>query len=286
MPAILVELGFLSNPDEEKKLQDPEYRAQLVEALVKAISRYKDVTEARELPAAAPGAGPAPAPGAPPAIGVPGGPGAWSGDAAARPGHGAPGGRKAAPVSRRAAAFTLAFFLAVLAGGAAVWYFAGHGRPLRHLGPRLVETGGEHVALLADLYFPADGANLKAERRELAVTRAPREQIRKVVEALLAGPTTTSLARPLPKEVTLGSVLLSDSRRARRVRRPPVGEPRSAAGRRLGRRAADGLQRRRFDRLERAAGAARRAAVERRPAADLLRPPGHQPAVVADPLIH
>jgi len=39
MPAILVELGFLSNPDEEKKLQDAEYRAQLVDALVKAIAR-------------------------------------------------------------------------------------------------------------------------------------------------------------------------------------------------------------------------------------------------------
>ncbi|HWN43247.1 MAG TPA: N-acetylmuramoyl-L-alanine amidase, partial [Thermoanaerobaculia bacterium] len=29
MPAVLVELGFLSNPDEEKKLQDPEYRGNL-----------------------------------------------------------------------------------------------------------------------------------------------------------------------------------------------------------------------------------------------------------------
>jgi hypothetical protein len=113
-------------------------------------------------------------------------------------------------VSRRAAAFALAFALAVVAGGLAVWYLTGHGRRVRHLGPRLVETGGEHVALLADLYFPADGATLKAERRELAVSRAPRDQVRKVVEALLAGPTAAGLARPLPKEVTLGSVLLSD----------------------------------------------------------------------------
>ena len=67
MPAILVELGFLSNPDEEKKLQDAEYRAQLVDALVKAIARYKEVAEAKEAPA--PGAQPT-APGAQPAQGT------------------------------------------------------------------------------------------------------------------------------------------------------------------------------------------------------------------------
>jgi len=41
MPAVLVELGFLSNPDEEKKLQTPLYRAELVEALVRAVESYK-----------------------------------------------------------------------------------------------------------------------------------------------------------------------------------------------------------------------------------------------------
>lgn len=41
MPAVLVELGFLSNPQEEQRLQDPGYRAQLVDALVRAISRYR-----------------------------------------------------------------------------------------------------------------------------------------------------------------------------------------------------------------------------------------------------
>ncbi len=74
MPAILVELGFLSNPDEEKKLQDPEYRAQLVDALVKAIARYKETAEVKESPAPAQGTQPAtgteppaPAPGGSPA---------------------------------------------------------------------------------------------------------------------------------------------------------------------------------------------------------------------------
>lgn len=41
MPAVLVELGFLSNPDEEKKLLTPEYRQQLVDALARAVSRYQ-----------------------------------------------------------------------------------------------------------------------------------------------------------------------------------------------------------------------------------------------------
>jgi N-acetylmuramoyl-L-alanine amidase len=41
MPAVLVEFGFLSNPDEEARLQDPEYRQSLANALVDAISRYR-----------------------------------------------------------------------------------------------------------------------------------------------------------------------------------------------------------------------------------------------------
>jgi N-acetylmuramoyl-L-alanine amidase len=59
MPAVLVELGFLSNPEEEKKLLEPEYRSQLADALVRAVSRY------RALPTAggsAPPAAPEPAP--------------------------------------------------------------------------------------------------------------------------------------------------------------------------------------------------------------------------------
>ena len=41
MPAVLVELGFISSPEEEKKLRDPAYRAELVETLVRAIARFK-----------------------------------------------------------------------------------------------------------------------------------------------------------------------------------------------------------------------------------------------------
>ncbi|MCP3957116.1 MAG: N-acetylmuramoyl-L-alanine amidase [bacterium] len=49
MPAVLVELGFLSNPAEETKLQTPAYRAELVDALVRAVSRFKTQVEARDV---------------------------------------------------------------------------------------------------------------------------------------------------------------------------------------------------------------------------------------------
>lgn len=81
MPAVLVELGFISNPDEEAKLQTPDYRTQLVDALVRAIGRYKDLAEGRpaspEQPVApgAPGSAPPPggpaSPAAPPANATP-----------------------------------------------------------------------------------------------------------------------------------------------------------------------------------------------------------------------
>ncbi|HEY0555764.1 MAG TPA: N-acetylmuramoyl-L-alanine amidase, partial [Thermoanaerobaculia bacterium] len=60
MPAVLVELGFISNPEEEKKLQDSAYRDQLLEALVRAVARYKASVEGTPVPSAAT----APAPGA------------------------------------------------------------------------------------------------------------------------------------------------------------------------------------------------------------------------------
>ena len=41
MPSVLVELGFLSNPDEEEKLNEAEYRSELVGALVDAIARFQ-----------------------------------------------------------------------------------------------------------------------------------------------------------------------------------------------------------------------------------------------------
>jgi len=41
MPAVLVELGFISTAAEEQKLRDPAYRGELVDTLVRAIARFK-----------------------------------------------------------------------------------------------------------------------------------------------------------------------------------------------------------------------------------------------------
>lgn len=57
MPAVLVELGFLSNAGEEEKLQSSAYLGELVDSLVRAITRFKTQMDAR------PGAGDGAAPG-------------------------------------------------------------------------------------------------------------------------------------------------------------------------------------------------------------------------------
>ncbi|MFN7972243.1 MAG: N-acetylmuramoyl-L-alanine amidase [Acidobacteriota bacterium] len=42
MPAVLVEVGFLSNPAIEKKLSDPEYQATIVKAIAAGIKSFSD----------------------------------------------------------------------------------------------------------------------------------------------------------------------------------------------------------------------------------------------------
>ena len=68
MPAVLVELGFISNPEEEKLLGSHAYQLRLVDALVDAVGRYRAQLEARRPGAAAPvpGTAPAAAPASPP----------------------------------------------------------------------------------------------------------------------------------------------------------------------------------------------------------------------------
>jgi N-acetylmuramoyl-L-alanine amidase len=48
MPAVLVEVAFISNPDEEKKLKSPEFQQAVADAVAKAVARFF----ARRMPAA------------------------------------------------------------------------------------------------------------------------------------------------------------------------------------------------------------------------------------------
>ena len=47
MPAALVEVGFITNPEEEAKLQTEEFQSLMVEALTRAVQRYKTDYETR-----------------------------------------------------------------------------------------------------------------------------------------------------------------------------------------------------------------------------------------------
>jgi N-acetylmuramoyl-L-alanine amidase len=47
MPAALVEVGFISNPDEETKLQSAEFQDLMIDALTRAVQRYKTDYETR-----------------------------------------------------------------------------------------------------------------------------------------------------------------------------------------------------------------------------------------------
>jgi hypothetical protein len=114
-------------------------------------------------------------------------------------------------MNRRAAGWILGLAVAVLAAGLAVWWLTGRdGRPGRPGGAEEETGGGAREKVAFDLYFPAADGLLRTERRELEVTGAPRNRVRALVQALLAGPRQAGLARPFPKEVKLGSVQLID----------------------------------------------------------------------------
>jgi N-acetylmuramoyl-L-alanine amidase len=47
MPAVLVEMAFLSNPEEERLLATDEFKNKIVQALYDAILRYRSRVEAQ-----------------------------------------------------------------------------------------------------------------------------------------------------------------------------------------------------------------------------------------------
>lgn len=48
MPSVLVEVGFISNPSEEKNLKDPYYRQAVASAIAKGVLNYKNVYESTD----------------------------------------------------------------------------------------------------------------------------------------------------------------------------------------------------------------------------------------------
>jgi N-acetylmuramoyl-L-alanine amidase len=42
MPAVLVEMGFITNAEQEKQLRSDEFQNNIVQALVESITRFRD----------------------------------------------------------------------------------------------------------------------------------------------------------------------------------------------------------------------------------------------------
>jgi N-acetylmuramoyl-L-alanine amidase len=49
IPSVLVECGFLSNPDEEQKLKKESYQEQIAKSLARSIEEFFSIKEEREL---------------------------------------------------------------------------------------------------------------------------------------------------------------------------------------------------------------------------------------------
>jgi hypothetical protein len=108
-------------------------------------------------------------------------------------------------MNRRAVAFILGLALALLAGGALWWWLQarGDGRGAQG-GP--AGADGKAAPVPFELWVP-DGIGLRVERRELQVTAAPKDRIRKIAETLLAPRPDKS--RLFPEGVALSGVQLS-----------------------------------------------------------------------------
>ena len=290
MPAVLVELGFISNPEEEKKLQDPAYRDQLVDALVRAVARYKALVENRPDPAPPPRRRPR----RPPRLRLAGQPAPRPAPSGQARRAGRPPARSAAdphePAARRASSWGSRWRCS-LGGGALVVALRARarapaaGRAAERRGRRPGERGRASTSTSRPT-----AAGCAPSRASCRSPRRPRTASARSCEALLAGPKAPGLARPFPEGVVLGGVLLGRDGTAYVDLRWPDHD--GSAGRRLDRGDPAGLQRGRLGRAQRPPGPARRAALERRPAArpsrghlDLCRParPGPRRWPAAEP---
>ena len=53
MPAVLVEMGFISNPEQEKQLASESFQTSIVQALVESLLRFRDIHGTQTPPPAA-----------------------------------------------------------------------------------------------------------------------------------------------------------------------------------------------------------------------------------------
>jgi hypothetical protein len=107
-------------------------------------------------------------------------------------------------MNRRAAAFILGLALALLAGGALWWWLQGLGGGSAEGRPD--GSAGKPAPVPFELWVP-DGIGLRVERRELQVTAAPKDRIRRITEALLT-PRPDGV-RLFPEGVALAGIQLS-----------------------------------------------------------------------------
>ncbi|HZF07200.1 MAG TPA: GerMN domain-containing protein [Thermoanaerobaculia bacterium] len=122
-------------------------------------------------------------------------------------------------MSRRAAGLVLGAALLLLAAGLVWWGWSGRTRRPGGSASPTSGSAGPEVTFPVDLYFPADAVDrglLRIERRTLTASEVPKDRIKKIVQALLAGPTAppagshpAGLVRPLPPGVALGAVELT-----------------------------------------------------------------------------
>ena len=111
-------------------------------------------------------------------------------------------------MSRTAARIVVGAALLLLVGGLLWWWLGGREQRAARQAREAAAAGAERLKLPVDLYFPS-AAGLAVERREIETTRLPKDQVRNVVEALLAGPKGGGMVRPLPPGITLGGVVLA-----------------------------------------------------------------------------
>lgn len=122
--------------------------------------------------------------------------------------------------------------LVALVVAAVLWWWLARPAPtaVPAGGETEVEVAGEQLLLPVDLYFPGRYGRLYAERRELEVTEDPGQQLRVLVEALLAGPQNADLSAVLPPEITLAAAYLGEGGIAYIDLRSPDGAEPPASG--------------------------------------------------------